>query len=457
MNPATEHYLRQCQALADLLPGRRVDWLQARRRDALARFAHIGFPTRRDEDWRYTSVAPITGGSFRGAGNAPRPDFEGEDGGELQPLDLAQIDGLKSHRLVFIDGQFAAHLSHPIAANAGVTIEPLGRVLDERPELVEQAFGSVTPRNEHGFTALNNAGSQDGVAVILAPGAATELPVEMLFVSRAAGRFNQPRNLIIADEGSRAGLIERHISAVETAPATGRAGERGAGTFTNSATEIVLGDKAEVDYHLVQTQSAAAYHICGVWVRQARGSRFRCRTVTLGGALVRNDLGVELAGEQAHCDLLGLYSVAGTQHVDTHTTVTHAAENCSSRELYKGVLAQRGRAVFHGRIVVRPSAQKTEAAQTNNNLLLSPAAEIDSKPQLEIYADDVKCSHGATVGQLDENALFYLRSRGLDQARARALLTSAFVNDVIGEIEIGDFTLRDALENMLAERLPSNQ
>ncbi len=434
MNPATEYYLHQYQALADALPGRQLDWLQAQRRAGLARFEEVGFPTQRDEDWRYTTVKPITVKKFHGIEYTAKQDIN------LKPFAIA---GLQSHRLVFVDGLFAPHLSDDCLAvnekNAGVMVDSLARVLEQQPELIAQTFGSATPRNRHGFTALNNASSRDGVVLRLAENTVLALPIEMLFISCAEQCITQPRNLIIAGKASKARIIERHVSVDDNS------------TFTNSTSEIILGEQAEIDYYLVQTQSAAAYHVCGMWVKQARASRFSCRTITLGGALVRNDLGVQLDGEQAHCDMVGLYNPVGVQHVDNHTTMIHAAENCTSRELYKGVLAQRSRAVFHGRIVVRPGAQKTNAAQTNHNLLLSQNAEIDSKPQLEIYADDVKCSHGATVGRIDTDSLFYLRSRGLDEARARALLTFAFVNDVIGEIEISE--LKNSLENMLTTRL----
>ena len=442
MNAATEHYLAQHQALADALPGRELDWLQAQRNAGLARFEEVGFPTQRDEDWRYTPVKPITAKKFHEVPpqqTAPQQTALQQDG-DFKSL---EIPGLQSHRLVFVDGLFAPELSDDGASGAGVVIESLGRALEERPELVKRELGSVTPRERHGFTALNHAGSRDGVVLRLEDNAAPAMPVEMLFVSRARDGLAQPRNLIIAGKASKARIIERHVSLGDHS------------TFTNSATEIILGEEAEIDYYLVQTQSPAACHICGIWARQWRASRFSCRTITLGGALVRNDLGVELVGEQAHCDMLGLYNPVGVQHVDNHTTMTHGAENCTSRELYKGVLEQRSRAVFHGRIVVRPGAQKTDAAQTNNNLLLSRHAEIDSKPQLEIYADDVKCSHGATVGQIDADALFYLRSRGLDEARARTLLTFAFVNDVVSEIEISE--LKEMLEDMLTTRLLKNQ
>ena len=435
MNSAAEHYLHQHQAVADALPGRQLDWLQAQRRAGLSRFEQVGFPTQRDEDWRYTTVKPITAHKF----NSAQPWLSSE------PMNVAPllIKNLKCHTLLFIDGLFCCDHSTDSGIGPGVTVLPLGKMLDQQPELIAQSFGSVIPRNRHGFTALNNASSRDGVVVILDENACPDVPIEMLFVSRATDCLAQPRNLIIAGVGSKAKIIERHISLNDHR------------TCTNSTTEVLLNERAEVDYYLIQMQSSFAFHVCGIWAKQSRASRFSCRTITLGGALVRNDLGVELAGEQAHCDMVGLYQPVGRQHVDNHTTMIHAAENCSSRELYKGVLEQRSRAVFHGRIVVRPGAQKTDAEQTNNNLLLSQQAEIDTKPQLEIYADEVKCSHGATVGQIDQDALFYLRSRGIDQARARSLLTFAFVNDVIGEIEISE--LKDALEKTLAERMATAQ
>lgn len=437
---AAAHYLAQCRALesAGALPGREAGWLQAQRRAALARFEEVGLPSQRDEDWRYTPIRPLTAKLFHaGVGGDCRA-------APMRPaqIEAARIGGLQSHRLVFIDGLFAEEFSDSIdssQANAGVTVAPLARILDQNPERIEHALGTVAPRRRHGFTALNHAAARDGAVVLVEAGARPGMPVELLFISAAEDRLAQPRNLVIAGAGSRVNLIERHLSANAHA------------TLTNSVTEIALLDDAQVDYHLVQAQSAAAHHVCGVWARQARNSRFSCRTVTVGGRLVRNDLGVELAGENAHCDLFGLYAAAGRQHVDNHTTIRHSAAHCTSCEVYKGVLDQRARAVFHGRVKVAKGAQKTDATQTNNNLLLSRGAEIDTKPQLEIYADDVKCAHGATVGQLDADALFYLRARGVDEAAARRMLTFAFANDILAKIAHNE--LQDALAELLHARL----
>jgi len=318
----------------------------------------------------------------------------------------------------------------------------LATVLNEQPQLVAPVYGGVAQADAHGFTALNAAHSRDGVAVIIEANA-RPTPVELLFISTGAFE-STPRNIIIAGNGGAATVVERHVSLDGDGA--------GAGVeFTNSVTEIALADDAQLDYHLIQAQSSAAHHVCGVWARQARASRFNCTTVTLGGDLVRNDLSVELAGEDAHCEMRGLYAATGRQHVDNHTTIVHSAAHCASRETYKGVLDQRARAVFHGRVTVAKGAQKTDATQANNNLLLSRGAEIDTKPQLEIYADDVKCAHGATVGQLDADALFYLRARGIDARAARRMLTFAFANDILATIAHDE--LQSALVELLHRRL----
>ena len=309
--------------------------------------------------------------------------------------------------------------------------------------MVVDYLDQIKPPAGHGFGALNTAFLSDGVVVELAENCRVEHPIELLFINRSNTALAQPRNLVIARQGSKATIVERYVSESDHA------------ALINSVTEVSLGVDAQLDYYLIQTQSTASYQINSLWARQAENSRFSCRTITLGGALVRNELRAEMMGEGAHCDMLGLYSLSGKQHVDNHTTMVHGAANCTSRELYKGVLNQRSRGVFHGRIKVEPDAQKTDAEQTNNTLILSRDAEIDTKPQLEIYADDVKCSHGATVGQMDETSLFYLRSRGIDEASARSLLTFAFVNDVLSEVDVEP--LRVVLEDRLSEQLMADR
>ncbi len=438
--PGAGSYIDQFERLRERLPGHHIDWINQQRTKSLARFGRTGFPTSRDEDWKYTSVREITGKRF---------EVEIEPDHSEQAVDLSSfaIEGLESHRLVFVDGVFAPQLSaigNDESAESGPVdgafrVESFASVLKRTPETVESLLGSVIQDNGHGFTALNNAMYRDGVIITFAANAQASRPIEIIHYGRAQLSISQPRNLIVCAAQSQGQIIERYVSGNTH------------NTLSNSVTEILLEDGASLDYYLVQNQSGAAYQVCGVWVKQSPRSQFSCHTITLGGALVRNDLQINLDGPQAHCDMFGVYSLCGRQHVDNHTTVTHAAENCSSREIYKGVLDQRARAVFHGRVRVDEGAQKTDAAQSNNTLLLSRNAEIDTKPQLEIYADDVKCSHGVTVGQIDEKSLFYLRSRGIGEQEARALLTYAFVNDVLSEVK--SEPLRHYLELILRRQL----
>ncbi len=433
--PGAESYIDQFDRLRDRLPGHNIDWINDQRTKSLARFGRVGFPTLRDEDWKYTSVRDITGKRFV---------VEADPGDDDQTVDLSSlaIEGLESHRLVFVDGALDLRLSgigESGSPDGQFRVESFASALERAPEYVESLLGSVIQDNGHGFTALNNAMYRDGVIITFAADAKASLPIEIIHYGRAQLSISQPRNLIVCGPRSRGQIIEHYVSGNTH------------NTLSNSVTEALLEDGASLDYYLVQNQSSAAYQVCGIWVKQSPRSRFSCQTITLGGALVRNDLQVNLDGPEAHCDMLGIYSLAGRQHVDNHTTVTHAAENCSSREIYKGVLDQRSRAVFHGRVRVDEGAQKTDAAQSNNTLLLSRNAEVDTKPQLEIYADDVKCSHGVTVGQIDEKSLFYLRTRGIGEQEARALLTYAFVNDVLSEVKIEP--LRQYLELILRRQL----
>ena len=427
--PEAAYYVDQFEKLKGMLPGQDVDWLVDQRKSDLSRFSKIGFPTQRDEDWRYTSLRPITSKNFSVTTQAD----------PVTDLDRFRIPALDSYQMVFVDGQLDAGLSIASLDQVGVTIESMSSVLSSRSESVENLLGTVLQNNGHGFTSLNNAFYSDGVVISLEANAHLDKPIELIFLSRSELSLCQPRNLVLAGENSSAQIIERFVSTDSSH------------TLTNSATEVVLERGAELDYYVIETQSKSAYQVCGIWAKQAEGSRFSCRTITLGGALVRNELRTDLNGEGAHCDMLGVYSLVGKQHVDNHTTMVHRAENCTSAELYKGVLDQRSRAVFHGRIKVAQGAQKTDARQTNNTLLLSRDAEIDTKPQLEIYADDVKCSHGATIGQIDEDSLFYLRSRGIEEAEARSLLTYAFVCDVLNKIDI--VPLREYLVEILSSQL----
>ena len=429
--PGTERYIEQFEAFQEKLPGNNLPWLSEYRKNNLARFGHQGFPSQKDEDWRYTSPRPIVSKEFQSAADIRAVP-------KLHEFEVENYDG---YRIVLVDGKVLDNGSIKNLEEQGVRVFTMADALQNEIAEVEQYLGSALDAEVHGFTALNNAMFSDGIVIIAEPSAVLDKPVEVLHLSDSELAISNLRNLVVAKKGSKIQLIERFQCTAET------------NSLTNSVSEFVVEQDAEVDHYLIQLQSRKAYHVCGVWASQSDNSRYSCRTITLGGALVRNDLKVIMSGEQAHCDMFGLYSLAGKQHTDNHTTMIHDAESCTSNELYKGVLNQRAHGVFHGRIKVCEDAQKTDAQQANNTLLLSRDAEIDTKPQLEIYADDVKCSHGATIGQMDESSLFFLQCRGIDRDAAKSLLTYAFVVDVLNSIEVEP--LKVHLEAILADQLIS--
>ena len=425
---ARQAYLDMLAAIDDRLPGARVPWLRELREHGRAVFAAAGFPTTREEAWRYTNLASLARQRF---------DLAAADGAlDAAALRAAWFDAVDAHRLVFVDGYYRAELSSP-PAGGELAVGSLRELLARDPQALEGRLGAIAPSDRHALTALNTAFLLDGAYVRLAAGAAPERPIQILYFA-STGAFMQPRTLIVAEAGSRAVVIEQYC------------GTDAARYFNNAVTEIALGERARIEHYRVQQHGAQGYHIGGLYVRQERGSELVSNALDLGGLLVRHDLQTALA-EGAACALNGLYLAGGRQHVDNHTLIEHGEPHSTSRELYKGVLDGRARAVFNGRVVVRPGAQRSDAQQANNNLLLSEDAEIDTKPELEIYADDVKCTHGATVGQLDPDQLFYLRSRGLDADAARDLLTFAFANEVLQRFRIAP--MRAALDRQLLGRL----
>jgi Fe-S cluster assembly protein SufD len=403
-----------------------TEWLDAARAQGVERFNALGIPTVRDEDWKYTSLRALASKQFSLQYKKPAAD-----------LSLVG-DGETKHRLVFVQGVLDEAASTPGGLPEGVTLMSISEALSEGDAL-QSVLRSAMPETANAFAELNNGLFRDGAFLKVDAGCHLEEPVELVFISSGEQTLCLPRNLIILEKGARASVIERQLSDDES---TG---------LSNSATEIVLAEDSRLDYNLVQLQGKKSTHIGGTWVKQAAGSHLSTRTITLGGALVRNELSVSLNGEGAHADCTGLFYGRERQHMDNHTTVRHVAPECTSRELYTGILDDRARGVFHGRVVVEQDAQLTFADQQNPNLLLSRDAEIDTKPQLEIYADDVKCSHGATVGELDEKQLFYMRSRGIDLATAKTLLTYAFAAQVIEEIEID--SLREELTARVAKQM----
>ena len=429
MNRVTQHYIDQFNAAQPTLAGAGLSWLEDQRRAALERFRKLGFPGQQEEDWRYTPLKSLTAKSLQVNLEENEVDLE---------IQHYLIKGLDSYRLVFIDGKYSPQYSEINGLDDLVVVDSFEHVINVRPQRLAGANRTEVPI-EHGFAALNVAFSRDGYVVDIGDNKRLDKPVEIVFVAVESDLVTQPRNIIHLGEGSKAEIIERYVSSPLS------------GSLVNSTTNIVVAGHSRLEYFLVQTLQNTVNQVASVDASLAEHGTFNCYTMTLGGRLVRNNLKIGLEAEGAHCEMLGLYNTSGKQHVDNHTTVVHKAPHCSSRELYKGVLDGRSRAVFHGRIKVEQGAQKTDAAQSNNNLLLSSNAEVDTKPQLEIYADDVKCAHGATIGQIDQNSLFYLRSRGINEEDARAMLTYAFLNDVLGEVEIEP--LRKVIEAVLAERL----
>ena len=429
------HYAAEFERVAAGLAGHSVPWLRELRLAAIERFAARGFPTARDEDWKYTRTNVIE-----------RRAFNCEAAGEMA-LDMENIDKLlqaesAAQRMVFINGRYFPALSRLDKLPAGVVVNSLAKVLREDADELKDIFGKVAALDRHPFAALNTAFADDGVYLALADGAAMEQPIHIVFITTAAqeGRVAHPRLLVKAGDNSQAALVERHLALDDAV------------YFNNVIAEIKLDKNAALAYYRVQEEGAKALHISGVHVHQDRDSRFNSYSTALGNALLRNDIDVQLAAAGAQCALTGLYLASGRQHVDTHTRIDHLHPHGTSNEFYKGILDGHGRGVFNGKVIVHPDAQKTDARQVNQNLLLSDDAEVDTKPQLEIYADDVKCSHGATVGQLDADAVFYLRSRGLDEAAARGLLVYAFAREIIEQVKVP--ALRAYLDQAVISRLP---
>ena len=409
--------------------------LIALRTQAMARFAELGFPTLRHEDWRYTNVARIAKTEFRSAVDCSVDLDERAIVAETFPE--AQF-----HRLVFVNGFFARDLSSQHGLPKGVQVGSLAETLDDDPSWVERHLARYASYQDHAFTALNTALMEDGAFVYVPKGVIVEQPIHLLYVTMPGVEpiVVHPRNLIIADEASQVTIIESYVGLGEGV------------YFTNTVTEISVGEGAVVDHYKVQRETTQAYHVGTTQLYQRRSSTASSHIISIGGDIVRNDINAVLDGEGCDCTLNGLYVPAGKQHVDNHLRVEHRKPHGNSREHFKGILDDSARGVFTGRIIVHKDAQKTDAKQTNRNLLLSDSASVDTKPQLEIFANDVKCTHGATIGQLDKDAMFYLRARGISADAARSLLVFAFASESIAKIK--PQPVRAQVQQILLERLP---
>jgi Fe-S cluster assembly protein SufD len=409
------------------------DWLEPVRHAALERFAGTGFPTSRDEEWRFTPVGPIAQTSWR-----PPTQAAAITRDELKPFEFGHPDW---STLVFVNGSYREELSTAFAI-PGVRVVSLAEALRGDGAVLQSHLGRHAPIEASPFAALNTAMIRDGGLVHIMAGSEILRPIHLLFVAtpEAAGGVVHPRNLIVVERGARAAVVESYVSLSPDGS-----------YWTNPVTEVSLGESAWLEHTRIQRESEQAYHIGLTHVDQQRDSHYRSFAMAMGGAIARHNLHARLNDENIETLLYGLYLTRGEQLVDNHTAIYHDHPHCRSWEVYKGVLDGRSRGVFNGKVFVKPEAQKTDAKQTNRNLLLSDGARIDTKPQLEIFADDVKCTHGATVGQLDDLALFYARSRGIPAAEAQRLLTYAFAAEVIAEVSLRP--VREELEGLVRERL----
>ena len=409
------------------------DWLQESRSRAAQRLQTSKLPERADEAWRYTSLEPILRHDFRPAAPAP-----GLDRGAVEPLLLH--DSQDCQLVVLVDGRFAPGFSklHP---ESGLQVLGLAQALAENTATGLDRLGSLIGDDAHYFTLLNAAAPADGVFLRVAAGARLDRPIELLHIGTKGvpAPMAQPRQLILVEKEAQARVRERFVSLGE------------GGGFHNGVTELFLGANAELRHERLQQEGSAALHLHSLHLHQERDSRYRGTTLALGAAWSRAELNVSFSGPGADCELDGLYLAGDGQLTDFHLNIDHGVPHCSSRERFKGIIDGRGRAVFDGRILVRPGAQKSDAQLSNHNLMLSEQAEVDTKPQLEIYADDVQCSHGTSVGQLDPEQLFYLQSRGLGAAQARQMLCLGFAVEVIEGLT--DSTLREHALSLLQRRL----
>ena len=408
-------------------------WLRELRQAGIASFNGLGFPTLKNEDWKYTNIEPIATQSYV----QPNGEVQSASGTELLSRTLIETD---APRLVFVNGVYVSALSSTDGLQQGLRLGSLADFIKQNDPAVAQELGRHASAERQHFVALNTAFLSEGAVVEVAPGCRLERPIYLVFASTSMIQpvISHPRILLLLGAGSEAKIVESYV------------GVRGKNYFCNAVTELVGGADSVVEHFRLQQESDKGFHVGTVAASLARGCHLTAHAVTLSGALVRNNVRVLLNGEGAECVLNGLYLGDGKQHVDNYTLIEHVSPKASSLELYKGLLGGSAHGVFNGKIVVHKDAQKSDARQTNKNLLLSDSAVIDTKPQLEIYADDVKCSHGSTIGQLDADALFYLRSRGLDPAAARSLLSFAFASDVVRRLGIEK--LRQRLDDYLVAR-----
>jgi Fe-S cluster assembly protein SufD len=403
-----------------------------KKRAALAEFDKLGFPTVRNEEWKYSNVKDLISQNYIFGAESTLTSDELED--LKMPEQTANI-------LYFINGHYDANLSKMVSTSDQIIIDSLYNANKNNPELIDRYFNELVSDDTDAFTALNTAFAHDGVFIYVPDNQVLDHPVVLRFISdsRVSNVGSQPRNVIVVGKNAQVKFAEAFRTVGDFR------------SFTNAVTEIHMGEDAHVEYYKVQNESENAYHIGTTQVRMLDRSHFYAGTVTLNGKFTRNNLNIAIDGEHCDAHMYGLYFPDGTQHVDNHTVADHRKPNSDSNELYKGILRDKAKGVFNGKIFVRPDAQKTNAFQSCKNIVLSPEATMNTKPQLEIYADDVKCSHGTTTGQIDDEALFYMRSRGISKSEAMSLLMFAYCADVVSQIKIE--SIREYLEEVISAKL----
>lgn len=416
----TENYIESFAHFEKSAVGNGRSWLRRMRRDAIDHFSERGFPTVFDEEWRFTNLSPMLRTSFK---------LAQESGVQLSSAELKKliIPDLTCSQIVFVNGRYSPELSSTRSLPEGVKVLSLAQAFETDEELLEQHLAQYVNYQNDAFSALNAAFMEDGVLIYIPKGIVLKEPIHVLYVSVATETplISHPHNLIIADDDSQAFIVEDYVSLNDNDV-----------YLSNVVTEIVAGENTVLSHYLIERESKKAFNISTLRVQQSRSSNFASHSVLIGGSLVRNNVHPVMVGEGCDCLVNGLFMATGRQHMDNYMKVEHASPHCDSRQFYNGILDGRSHGVFSGRIVVHKGAQKTDAKQTNRNLVLSERAQIDTKPQLEIYADDVKCTHGATIGQLDQEAIFYLRSRGIDEELARTFLLVAFANESLDRMKI---------------------
>ena len=412
------------------LPGQDLSWLKTMRDKARTQFNEYGLPSKKVENWKYTSLWELTQQSFNHQALAVTVSQK-----ECQGIALLE----DAYRVVIIDGVFDAELSQLDNLQVGVTIRPFSQSLDT----VEQQLGQQVSMDKVGLTALNTLLMKEGVMVHVSAKAMVKKPIELLVIQSGTtdNLATHLRNMIVLERDATATVVEHYVGLTDVS------------CFTNVVSEVVLADNAELFHYKLQKESKNAIHIATLAAKQAAGSQWHTNNISLGAKLVRNDVHSLSEGEMSHTTMDGLYLLNDAQHIDNHTRIDHLVPNTTSNELYKGVLDDKSHGVFNGKVIVHKDAQKTDSKEYNHNLLLSRDCEIDTKPEMEIYADDVKCGHGSTVGQLDKDQLFFLRARGLDEVSARSLLTHAFAVEVLDRIP--NETIRKAMSIVIEQQLPT--